>query len=282
MRAPKAPEVTLATFERTPLGWCLALVKAKAEYERLYPDAKPGRPPIKRRWAKAVADATGKPTREAAPVFVQHLAATSGLNVRCIQKSARIGCELREDEVTLIRRHDARAAEKHLIKLVALDDETRAKVLAELPGRTLAVAIQRASAVDPRDEAEFMRALMIAWGARREFTFWRQNCGSVVVRDRQGAPLRQFDAGPAMGAADLIGFCHGDGLHFEVEVKGHRTKLSRAQETRAKFVREAGAVYYVARYDEMRGLELSVALATRELLAAIEERRARKAVAAWT
>lgn len=124
-------------------------------------------------------------------------------------------------------------------------------------------------------ELEYMQRLMLVLGARRELRLWRQNVGTVPIRDRTGRVDRVFHAGPPKGASDLSGIVLGPGWRLEIETKGSKGKRSKEQIAWARFIVASGGVYVLAGYDDKRTLDENLATAVYAVEAAIRERRAR-------
>ncbi len=123
-------------------------------------------------------------------------------------------------------------------------------------------------------EAEFMRRLMLALGRRPDMRIWRQNVGSVPVRDDRGRIVRVFHAGVPKGAADISGFVRPEGWRLEIEVKGPGGELRPEQETFARLVTAGGCVYALAAYQERLSLAENLAVGVRAVEEAIAKRRA--------
>jgi hypothetical protein len=123
-------------------------------------------------------------------------------------------------------------------------------------------------------EAEFMRRLMLALGRRPDLRIWRQNVGSVPVRDGRGRILRVFRTGAPRGAADLSGYVRPEGWRLEIEVKGPAGVRSPEQETFARLVTQGGCVYALVTYDDVRSMAENVAAGVRIVERAIARRRA--------
>ena len=122
-------------------------------------------------------------------------------------------------------------------------------------------------------ESEFMRRLMLALGRRPDVRIWRQNVGSVPVRDADGSIQRVFHAGAPKGAADITGYVRPEGWRLEIEVKGPGGALRPEQETFARLVTQGGCVYALAKYDHRRSLAENLALGVRAVEEAIAKRR---------
>ena len=120
-----------------------------------------------------------------------------------------------------------------------------------------------------------MRRLMLALGRRPDMRIWRQNVGSVPVRDDQGRIVRVFHTGVPKGAADISGYVRPEGWRLEIEVKGPGGELRPEQETFARLVTGGGCVYALAAYDDRQSLTENIALGVRVVDEAIAKRRAR-------
>ena len=123
-------------------------------------------------------------------------------------------------------------------------------------------------------EAEFMRRLMLALGRRPDMRIWRQNVGSVPVRDADGRVLRVFHTGVPKGAADISGYVRPEGWRLEIEVKGPGGERRPEQETFARLVTAGGCVYALVGYDAQLSLAENLALGVRAVEEAIAKRRA--------
>lgn len=126
-------------------------------------------------------------------------------------------------------------------------------------------------------EIAFMHRLMLALGRRPDVRIWRQNVGTIPVRDEQGRIVRVFRAGAPKGAADITGYVRPEGWRLEVEVKGPGGARSAQQETFARLVTQGGCVYALVAYDAARSIAENVAAGVRVVEAAIAERRRRAA-----
>lgn len=127
------------------------------------------------------------------------------------------------------------------------------------------------------NEHPFMKHLLLALGAQPWCRVWRQNVGKVLVRDDHGRPLRQFDAGPPPGVADISGFVRPDGWRLEVEVKADGGERRREQRAFERVALAGGVVYVLVEYSELETLEQNVARAVDCVREAIRERRKRAA-----
>jgi hypothetical protein len=123
-------------------------------------------------------------------------------------------------------------------------------------------------------EHEFMRRLMLALGRRADLRIWRQNVGSIPVRDDAGRIVRVFHSGIPKGAADISGFVRPEGWRFELEIKGPETPVTPEQEHFARLLRDGGCVVAQVRYDARRTLAANVAAGVRLVDDAIRARRA--------
>jgi hypothetical protein len=127
------------------------------------------------------------------------------------------------------------------------------------------------------NEGAFMRRVMLALGRRPDMRIWRQNVGSIPIRDDDGRVVRVFRAGAPNGAADITGYVRPEGWRLEVEVKGPGGVLSPAQENFARLVRAGGCVYALVAFDPARSMAENVAAGVRLVEAALAERRKRAA-----
>jgi hypothetical protein len=125
-------------------------------------------------------------------------------------------------------------------------------------------------------EHEFMRRLMLALGRRRDMRVWRQNVGSIAIRDESGRIVRVFHAGPPKGAADLSGYVRPEGWRLEVEIKGPDGEVRPEQEVFARNVIAGGCVYVLVAYDNAESMNANVTAAVQEIEAAIRKRRDRE------
>jgi hypothetical protein len=124
-------------------------------------------------------------------------------------------------------------------------------------------------------ENEFMRRLMLALGRRQDMRLWRQNVGTVLIRDEHGRVLRAFHTGVPNGAADLSGYVRPEGWRLEIEAKGPGGEVSPEQAAFARTVAAGGCVYALVTYDEAQSMNANIADAIREIEAAIRKRRNR-------
>jgi hypothetical protein len=124
-------------------------------------------------------------------------------------------------------------------------------------------------------ESEFMKRLMLALGRRPDMRIWRQNVGSIPVRDEQGRVVRVFHTGVPVGAADISGYVRPEGWRLEIEVKGPGGMPSREQEAFGRLVAQGGCVYALVAYDAARSLAHNLAAAVRTVERAVAARRAR-------
>lgn len=122
-----------------------------------------------------------------------------------------------------------------------------------------------------------MRRLMLALGRRPDMRIWRQNVGSIPVRDEQGRVVRVFHTGVPKGAADISGYVRPEGWRLEIEVKGPGGTRTPQQETFARLVTQGGCVYALATFDAGRSMADNVAAGVRLVEAALAERRRRAA-----
>ncbi len=126
-------------------------------------------------------------------------------------------------------------------------------------------------------EGEFMRRLMLALGRRPDMRIWRQNVGSIPVRDERGRVVRVFHTGVPKGAADISGYVRPEGWRLEIEVKGPGGERSPEQERFARLVTQGGCVYALVAFDEARSMAENVAAGVGLVEAALAERRRRAA-----
>ena len=120
-------------------------------------------------------------------------------------------------------------------------------------------------------EAVFQQHLLFALSQLTSCRCWRQNSGSVLVRDARGKPLRVFRAGPPNGAADISGVVN-DGRRLEVEVKAAGGRRSPAQIAWAAFMQRMQAVYVCVPFDDALALDENVKLAVADVVNAIARR----------
>lgn len=123
------------------------------------------------------------------------------------------------------------------------------------------------------DELEFMDRLKLRLGAHPSLRWWRQNVGSVPVRNERGKVMRVFHAGPPNGASDLSGIVRPEGWRLEVELKSATGSRSPEQIRWADFITTSGGVYTCAGYDPGLSLAENVEIAAAAVLAAIDRRR---------
>jgi hypothetical protein len=123
------------------------------------------------------------------------------------------------------------------------------------------------------NEGDFMRRLMLALGRRPDMRIWRQNVGSVPVRNALGRIERVFHTGVPRGAADLSGYVRPEGWRLEIEVKGPGGARSPEQETFARLVTAGGCVYALVAYDASRSLSENIAAGVRVVEQAVAARR---------
>lgn len=121
-------------------------------------------------------------------------------------------------------------------------------------------------------ETEFRKHLVLRIGARRDYRIWPQNCGKIIIPQKDGSK-RAFDAGPPKGAHDISGIVIPEGWRIEFELKGDETKVTREQERWASLMQEMGAVVAFYRIDKSRSLEENLDRAAYALDEAIEVRR---------
>lgn len=121
-------------------------------------------------------------------------------------------------------------------------------------------------------EFAFQQRLLLALGRRKDMRVWRQNVGSVLVRDARGKVQRTFRAGPPNGAADITGIVRPEGWRHEVECKAPKGKTAAHQKAWERMVTDAGGVYVRVIGDDSPE---SVARAIADIDAAIADRRAR-------
>jgi hypothetical protein len=118
-------------------------------------------------------------------------------------------------------------------------------------------------------EAQLQAGLIAMLRATPGLRAWRQQCGKVRVRGgfMQLAPT---------GAGDICGTAAPDGLHYEVEVKGHKTAVQDGQDPWAAETVASGGVYLRARPRGGESLPDAVRRCVAELLEAIAEARSRR------
>jgi hypothetical protein len=121
-------------------------------------------------------------------------------------------------------------------------------------------------------EVEFRRALLLYIGARPGYRVWAQNCGKIVIPQKNGSK-RAFDAGPPDGAADISGVVRPEGWRIEFELKGPKTRVTDNQKNWSARMQEFGAVVAFYRVDPKRSLNENLDRAAYELEAAIDLKR---------
>lgn len=145
--------------------------------------------------------------------------------------------------------------------------------------RARSVARAKSVASAPASEAAFQARLLLALGRRQDMRVYRQNVGTVLVRDAKGKAQRTFRAGPPPGAADISGIVRPEGWRLEVECKAVRGKRSEAQQRWADMITAAGGVYALVAPVAGEDEAASVARAVETITSAIVARRAREASA---
>lgn len=123
-------------------------------------------------------------------------------------------------------------------------------------------------------ELEFQGDVLLALGARADMRLWRQNVGSVPVRNEKGVLLRYFHAGPPTGASDLSGILRPEGWRIELEFKSADGERSPEQERWAALIEGGGGVYALLAYDARLSSKQNVLAAVAVVEAAIARRRA--------
>jgi hypothetical protein len=96
-------------------------------------------------------------------------------------------------------------------------------------------------------EQEFMTHLMIELSRCQFVRVWRQNCGSVPVRDRTGKTVRVFHAGPPAGAPDIVGVTYPSGRMVGIEVKWGTGRVRNSQLSFQHMLESMGGLYFLAR-----------------------------------
>jgi hypothetical protein len=119
------------------------------------------------------------------------------------------------------------------------------------------------------NEITFTHALLIALSALPATRVWRQNVGSVPIRNAQGKPIGRFDAGPPVGAADISGITT-QGRRLEVELKMPGGRVRDGQDAWARMILGFGGVYVRVTYDGALTLERNTELAVALIREAIE------------
>jgi hypothetical protein len=132
---------------------------------------------------------------------------------------------------------------------------------------------RRAPRVETPDELEFQQHLMLKLGATNTLRLWRQNVGSVPIRDRLGKVVRVFHAGPPTGASDLSGIVRPEGWRLEIELKSADGTRSLEQIRWGDFITASGGVYVLLAYDAGLSLADNVERAASAVLCAIDARR---------
>jgi hypothetical protein len=120
------------------------------------------------------------------------------------------------------------------------------------------------------DELAFQAAFVLAIGAHPSLRIWRQNTGSVPVRNQRGVLLRYFHAGPPVGAADLSGIAVASGRRVEIELKSANGTRSPEQIRWADFITASRGVYVLVAYDAALSLPENVAAGVRAVLSAVD------------
>ena len=121
-------------------------------------------------------------------------------------------------------------------------------------------------------ETDFRKHLLLRLGQSRSYKVWSQNCGKILIPQKDGSK-RAFDAGPPEGAADISGIVAPEGWRIEYELKGPRTRITDAQLNWEQRMLDLGAVYVRYRIDASRGLNENLDRAAYALEEAIEVRR---------
>jgi hypothetical protein len=121
-------------------------------------------------------------------------------------------------------------------------------------------------------ETEFRKHLILHIGARCGYRVWPQNCGKIIISQKNGTK-RAFDAGPPKGAHDISGVVTPEGWRIEFEIKGEDTPVTSEQERWAALMQAMGAVVAFYRISRSRSLEENLDRAAYALDEAIEVRR---------
>lgn len=206
---------------------------------------------------------------------VETLVVETGFSERAIRRDLRVVKALAEDVREALRGAARTVTLAELVALAGLDVERQREVVGRWKLRSggSLVALMRETGGAHVEELDFQSHVMIALGARSDMRIWRQNAGSVLVRDRRGRGTHTFHAGPPKGAADLSGVVGPEGFRLEVELKADGGKLSTEQRAWRAMIERFGGLYVVAGYEDARGLEENVAAAVRAVERAIEVRR---------
>jgi hypothetical protein len=122
-----------------------------------------------------------------------------------------------------------------------------------------------------------MRRLMLALGRRADMRIWRQNVGSVPIRDDQERVVRVLHTGVPKGAADTPGYVRPEGWRLEIEIKGPGGTCSPEQDRFGRLVTLGGCVYALVVFDAARAMAENVVAGVRLVEAALAERRRRAA-----
>lgn len=91
-------------------------------------------------------------------------------------------------------------------------------------------------------ETVIMKQIQVALAVMPGVTVWRSNTG--ILKDEGGRPIR---FGLGTGSADLVGFIHGTGRLFALEVKTATGRVSADQRTWLSFVASKGGYAAVVR-----------------------------------
>lgn len=254
----------LTSIIATPLERAEACARFKELYEADHPETRQGY-------------AGGRARRGAprTPTFAEVLAQETKLSERAIRRDAQVAATLAPDVRDTLRAAPRAASLHELIALARLDVEgQRAAVERQRgrPGTGLAKAM-RATGGAHVEELDFQAHVMLALGARADLRIWRQNVGSIAVRDRSGKIQRSFHAGPPKGASDLTGLVKPHGLRIEIELKADGKEPSEAQRHWRAMIEAFGGLYVVLAYDDALSLEANVDAAVTTVERAIASRR---------
>jgi len=205
--------------------------------------------------------------------FATIAAEHTGLSERALRRYMHVAEALAPDVRALLRAKTPAPSQHELLQLAKLPPAKQVEAVKTFCGRSGAGLSKAIRDETHTAELTFQAHVLLALGQRPDLRIWRQNVGSIPVRDRLGQVVRTFHAGPPKGASDLTGVVRPEGFRLEIELKSDGERPTTPQRNWRAMVSAFGAIYVCITYDDAASLDENIRRAVRAVEKAIHDRR---------